>query len=271
MATPPPPPPPPAALPALHTQLASLEREKTRLTTQLLSLRASRPVASASATASTATTTTTTTTPPLSDSQILSHVFASSTTNHAAARTRLHRIAGITTFAVRDPSPPHEKLLGIRIEVFAERTFRIPHYILLSLPDTSSAPKSGTFTIHRHTLPPFLPLARLSLLHARSLSAFVRALRRAMLLHARREAAAMKLKRQALAAAAAAVEDVEWDAEVALVTVTWGNGSKAWIRVGEEGDVGKVVVVGGSGGRERGLERKIVGGGLEGVAGRMGW
>lgn len=91
-----------------------------------------------------------------------------------------------------------------------------------------------------------------------------------MLLHARREAAAMKLKRQALAATAAAVEDVEWDAEVALVTVTWGNGSKAWIKVGEEGDVGKVVVKDGGGGRERGLERQI-GGGLEGVAGRMGW
>lgn len=80
------------------------------------------------------------------------------------------------------------------------------------------------------------------------------------------------MKRRALAAGAdrGAVEAVEWDAEVALVTVTWGDGSRAWIKVGEEGGVAKVVVKDGGGGRERGLERQIAGG-LEEVAGRMGW
>lgn len=89
------------------------------------------------------------------------------------------------------------------------------------------------------------------------------------MLHARRVAAATQLKRKALEAAAG-VQDVEWDAEVALVTVTWGNGSTAWIRVGEEGGVGKVVVKDGSGGREVAAERQI-GGVLEDVAGKMGW
>lgn len=95
------------------------------------------------------------------------------------------------------------------------------------------------------------------------------------MLHARRVAVVTKMKRQALAAEGAAewsggVKDVEWDAEVALVTVTWGNGSTAWIRVGEDGDVGKVVVKDESGGRKRAVESQI-GGGLEDVAGKMGW
>lgn len=90
------------------------------------------------------------------------------------------------------------------------------------------------------------------------------------MLHARRVAVATQLKQKALEAAAAGVQDIEWDAEVALVTVTWGNGSTAWIRVDEEGGVGKVVAKDGSGGREVAVERQI-GGVLEEVAGRMGW
>lgn len=90
------------------------------------------------------------------------------------------------------------------------------------------------------------------------------------MLHAHRVALATQLKQKALEAAAAGVQNVEWDAEVALVTVTWGNGNTAWIRVDEEGGVGKVVVKDGSGGREGAMERQI-GGALKEVAGRMGW
>lgn len=79
-----------------------------------------------------------------------------------------------------------------------------------------------------------------------------------------------RLKTLALAAGDGGVADVEWDAEVALVTVSWANGTKGWIKVEEEGTVGKVVVKDGKGGRETEVERRIVGA-LEGVAGRMGW
>lgn len=281
-----------ADLPALQSQLASLERQKTLLTTQLLSLRAARPLSSTSpAPAAPASTPSATPTPQpsppaqLTDDQLLSQVL-SSTTQKTASLTRLHRITGITTFPVRDPSPPHEKLLGIRIEIFADRTpspppphigahltptgkFHTPHYLLLSFPP-ESAKSPGTFTIHRHTLPPYLPLQRLNKTHAHSLPAFVRALRRTLLLHARRVAAVKRLKTLALAAGDGGVEGVEWDAEVALVTVSWANGTKGWIKVGEEGTVGKVVVKDGKGGRETEVERRIVGA-LEGVAGRMGW
>lgn len=66
------------------------------------------------------------------------------------------------------------------------------------------------------------------------------------------------------------VESVEWDEEVSLVVVKWCNGTTGWVRVGETGRVGRVVVKDRKGGRDSGVERRMEGL-LEGVAGRMGW
>ncbi|RPB12994.1 hypothetical protein P167DRAFT_545019 [Morchella conica CCBAS932] len=138
------PPPPPLALTTLHDQLLTLERQKASLTAQLLSLRATHPLSNtspptppssssssssssspASSSPASATTTATstqkTTQEPLTDADHLSAVFASTTASAAASIARLHRIAGITTFTIRDPSPPHTTLLGVRIEVFCNR------------------------------------------------------------------------------------------------------------------------------------------------------
>ncbi|KAI5846523.1 hypothetical protein DFP73DRAFT_623935 [Morchella snyderi] len=291
MATPPPPPPPPLALTALHDQLLTLERQKASLTAQLLSLRATHPLSSAppptSTSTSTSTATTTTTTPtaqktqePLTDADLLAAVFASTTASAAASIARLHRIAGITTFTVRDPSPPHTTLLGVRIEVFCNRQFHPPHYLHITpTPPTPTDPKSPPYTIHRHTLPPFLALPT----PLPPLPALARTLRRQLTLHARRSAAAAALRAAALAAGRVGdvterwenrVAEVEWDEAVGVVVVRWGCGVCGWVCVGEEGGVGRVVVVGRAGRRYRDVERRVkggVGGRLEGVAARLGW
>ncbi|KAH0607697.1 uncharacterized protein H6S33_002731 [Morchella sextelata] len=292
---PPPPPPPPLALTTLHDQLLTLERQKASLTAQLLSLRATHPLSSASAppappsssspasTTSTTTSSTTTTTStqktqePLTDADHLAAVFASSTASAAASIARLHRIAGITTFTVRDPSPPHNTLLGVRIEVFCNRQFHPPHYLHISLAPPDHDPKAAPYTIHRHTLPPFIALPT----PLPALPTLARTLRRQLTLHARRVAAATALRDAALSAGRVGdvtegwenrVLDVEWDEGVSVVVVRWGCGVGGWVCVGEDGGVGRVVVVGRAGRRYREVERRVKGAGrLEGVAARLGW
>jgi hypothetical protein len=120
----------------LQSQLASLERQKSLLISQLLSLRSahplstkppSKPAVDASIDSNAATDIADSESPPpsaadpLTDSDILFQVFASSSAQQKAALTRLHRMTGITTFTVRDPSPPHDMLLGVRFDVFSQR------------------------------------------------------------------------------------------------------------------------------------------------------
>ncbi|CAN6653668.1 hypothetical protein TRVA0_026S01926 [Trichomonascus vanleenenianus] len=65
-----------------------------------------------------------------------------------AVKENLDRMTGITYFNVADFDG-----FGIRFEVFARRSFRTPHYVILKKED-----KGGRLDIHQHTIPAFIPL-----------------------------------------------------------------------------------------------------------------
>ncbi|KAF2489048.1 hypothetical protein BU16DRAFT_496923 [Lophium mytilinum] len=78
----------------------------------------------------------------------------------------LHRaLAGCTAYKVQDPDPhavDSGRVLGVQIEVFIEGAFLPPYHILLNRP---YATYPQTLKIHKHTLPPCIPLAQLARKH----------------------------------------------------------------------------------------------------------
>ncbi|KUL83969.1 hypothetical protein ZTR_07091 [Talaromyces verruculosus] len=85
--------------------------------------------------------------------------------------TNYHRLAFSTTlFPWKDPNPYNESpnLLGLRIDVCERNgTFAKPYYVLLQREKESSmiAPGKRTslsFSIYRHTIPPFIPMDKLA-------------------------------------------------------------------------------------------------------------
>lgn len=74
----------------------------------------------------------------------------------------------ITTFRVRDPDPcavDHGNVLGIRIEVVTRAKFLRPYYVLLNRPYTTSKHGHRFLRVHRHTIPPCIPLNGLAARH----------------------------------------------------------------------------------------------------------
>ncbi|KAF2452573.1 Cenp-O kinetochore centromere component-domain-containing protein [Lineolata rhizophorae] len=73
----------------------------------------------------------------------------------------LHRIcAGITAFRVQDPDPhavDGGRVLGVRIEAFSDGHFLPPYYLLLHKPH----PHLHSLRLHKHTIPPCIPLPAL--------------------------------------------------------------------------------------------------------------
>lgn len=85
--------------------------------------------------------------------------------------TNYHRLAFSTTlFPWKDPNPYNESpnLLGLRIDVCERNgTFAKPYYVLLQREkeQSTSAPgqrSSLSFSIYRHTIPPFIPMDKLA-------------------------------------------------------------------------------------------------------------
>ncbi|KAL6856677.1 Cenp-O kinetochore centromere component domain-containing protein [Trichoderma novae-zelandiae] len=78
----------------------------------------------------------------------------------------LYRIAAsVTAFKVRDPDPSAVDgghVLGLRFEIMTRGQFLQPYYVLLNRP----YPADGRFLrIHRHTVPPAIPLQGLAARH----------------------------------------------------------------------------------------------------------
>ncbi|TVY85611.1 hypothetical protein LAWI1_G008575, partial [Lachnellula willkommii] len=74
----------------------------------------------------------------------------------------LYRICGtVTTFRIRDPDPyavDGGNVLGIRIDVSSNGKFIRPYYVMLNKPFAGSE----LLRVHRHTVPPCIPLAVLA-------------------------------------------------------------------------------------------------------------
>lgn len=217
--------------------------------------------------------------------------------------------AGITTFRVRDPDPnavDGGNVLGVRIEVMMRSRFLRPYFVLLNRPYSGDDRRRRFLRVHRHTVPPCIPLAGLAARHLPSpkaaaargenggdsvaaaserrqdLSRFVRCLRREIVRYHNRVSVIADLRRavgldgkrrdaEDLAEGSALYAISAADTEAKHVRIDWKDGRSGRLVIGDDGDVVKLVVLGETG-RDRELTRELLGGGsrLEDVARRLG-
>ncbi|KAF8426021.1 hypothetical protein EV426DRAFT_641473 [Tirmania nivea] len=147
-------------LAALEAQVRALESQKAQLTAQLTSLRST-------STLSTHFPTLPSSSSPSNDATLLSTSLARSNALSTALTSTNYRLAGTTAFLVRDPSPPGEILLGVRIESFTNGRFGAPHYLILSTRAPLNikggvGPGGRSLSLRHATIPPFFNLAGLA-------------------------------------------------------------------------------------------------------------
>jgi central kinetochore subunit Mal2/MCM21 len=230
---------------------------------------------------------------PPSDSDPLTATISA----HAAHSTEnLYRAcASATTFRIQDPDPnavDGGNILGIRIEVSSAGKYSRPHYIMLN------KPWKGTqlLRIHRHTVPPCIPLQALAdrYLPAPSVSGdvvkskkqdlrkFVRALRREIVGYQNRTSTIKSLRKSFKLDEDASskgkgrekvIADISAaDAEAKQVRIEWVDGRIGRAVVDEKGQV-QMCVVAGEEGRDWEIERRILGadkkGRMEGIGERL--
>ncbi|KAH7057226.1 Cenp-O kinetochore centromere component-domain-containing protein [Macrophomina phaseolina] len=214
----------------------------------------------------------------------------------------LHRTcAGITAFRVKDPDPyavDNGKILGVRIEVSVKGKFAAPYYLLLNRP----FPESGNLRIHKHTVPPCIPLQVLAAKYLpqngppardgseqqnqpQDLHRLVRELRQELVSHHLRLDAAAKMRKDAgllgdvndgkgkQKRGKAGITSVKaLDMAAREIEIRQTDSSTARIVLSKRGSIEKVVARSGNGSiRTKAIERKIKGGDgrVEGVIGRL--
>ncbi|CAK7237155.1 hypothetical protein SBRCBS47491_009881 [Sporothrix bragantina] len=209
--------------------------------------------------------------------------------------------ASVTAFRVRDPDPnavDGGRVLGLRFDVMIGAQFLRPYYVLLNRP---SARRNGQFSrtgtdnadeplrVHRHTVPPAIPLGGLATRHlgatqyapsgpkAPDLYAFARATRRALVRYHNRLAVIGDLRRNVQQTASRAVAEatrngVELDASSLLADVSgadaeakqirfdWADGRTGRLVLNDDGDIQKLVVIGATGARDRTAARALLAG-----------
>ncbi|KAK2001202.1 cenp-O kinetochore centromere component [Colletotrichum falcatum] len=187
--------------------------------------------------------------------------------------------ATVTTFKVQDPDPnavDRGHVLGIRIEIMSDAKFRRPYYVMLNRPYK----ESRYLRVHRHTVPPCIPLAALAARHlpapkpaddegqkTQDLSRFVRTLRREIVRFHNRTAVIAGLQKAAgLRGSGSTDEDSEQavisitaaDIEAKQISIEWADGRAGRLVMSEDGQIQKLVVLG-SAGRDREVTRDLVG------------
>ncbi|KAH6672029.1 Cenp-O kinetochore centromere component-domain-containing protein [Halenospora varia] len=211
----------------------------------------------------------------------------------------LYRACGtITTFKIKDPDPnavDNGDVLGIRIDVSTSGKFIHPYYVMLNKPFTTE--EKELLSVHRHTLPPYIPLSHLverylptgkgvSAMGARKvegqkrqdLRPFMRALRREVVAYHNRIAMIKSLRREfrldekvskkgkgrekVIADISAA------DAEAKQVRIEWVDGRIGRCVVDDGGNVVKCCIMGEEG-RDGETERAVVNGRMEGIGERL--
>ncbi|KAK0111662.1 hypothetical protein ONS95_002007 [Cadophora gregata] len=225
-------------------------------------------------------------------------LLAASTAQRAHTQENLYRAcAGITTFRVQDPDPNSVdggNVLGIRIDVSSTGKFVKPYYIMLNKPWQGS----DLLRIHRHTVPASIPLSSLAekfLPHGKGSTAmgvesagaggkkqdlrrFVRALRREVVAYHNRTGVIKSLRREFKLdekesrkgkGREKVINDISAaDAEAKQIRIEWVDGRIGRAIVDERGEVVKCVILG-EDGRDRENERRVVGGGMEGIGERL--
>ncbi|CAG8982996.1 hypothetical protein HYALB_00003575 [Hymenoscyphus albidus] len=206
----------------------------------------------------------------------------------------LYRACGsITAFRIRDPDPnavDNGNVLGIRIDVSTSGKFITPFYVILNKP----FPNSHLLRVHRHTLPPYIPLAELAQRHLptgkgavamstskktdgakrQDLKRFVRALRKEVVAYHNRVTAIKGLRKEfKLDEKVSAkgkgrekiLEDISAaDAEAKQISLRWVDGKVGRIVVDDGGPVVGCVIMGPEG-RDRETERAVLKGKMEDI------
>ncbi|PHH68225.1 hypothetical protein CDD82_719 [Ophiocordyceps australis] len=182
----------------------------------------------------------------------------------------------VTAFKVQDPDPnavDGGHVLGLRFEVMSRGQFLRPYYVMLNRP-FSHAPRH--LSVHRHTLPPAVPLAGLAARHLpppqpysrrfhdgqddspppqnQNLDAFARALRREVMRYHNRLGVAADLRRSlglhdAVAAADklspnSVVELGIADIEAKQIKLTWADERTGRLVMDDNGNVLNLAIFG---------------------------
>ncbi|KAJ6790218.1 hypothetical protein PWT90_11246 [Aphanocladium album] len=178
-----------------------------------------------------------------------------------------YRIATpVTAFKIRDPDPnavDGGHVLGIRFEVMSQGHFLRPYYVMLNRP----YPNSSHLRVHRHTVPPAVPVGGLAARYlpaprseaaaqqtTQDLDRFARALRREIVrFHNRLGLTAdlrktVGLQKKGRAGGGVTPNDVVEagiaDVEAKHVKLAWADGRSGRILMDQDGKVEKFVVFG---------------------------
>ena len=188
--------------------------------------------------------------------------------------------ASITTFRIQDPDPnavDGGRVLGLRIDVSNLGKFIRPYYILLNRP----YPGSETLHVHRHTVPPCIPLSSIAARYLpapkidgelvkgkkQDLRRFVRELRREAVGYHNRITVVKSLRKEfkldedpkngkGKEKERLIIDISAADAEAKQVRIEWVDGRIGRCVVGDGGELKKCVVIG-EDGRDREVERMI--------------
>ncbi|KND88100.1 hypothetical protein TOPH_07266 [Tolypocladium ophioglossoides CBS 100239] len=187
-----------------------------------------------------------------------------STQQHAYTQQCIYRISTpVTAFKIHDPDPnavDGGHVLGLRFEVMSRGQFLRPYYVMLNRP----FPSSTHLRVHRHTIPPAVPLAGLAVRHLPSprpegdeqprqdLERFVRTLRREVTRYHNRLGVSADLRRrlglhgatEASAPANSVVEVGIADIEAKQIKLAWADESSGRLIMDDDGNVRKLVVFG---------------------------
>lgn len=199
--------------------------------------------------------------------------------------------ASITAFKVRDPDPnavDGGAVLGLRFEVMSKARFLRPYYVMLNRPYADSR----YLRVHRHTVPPCIPLSGLAARHLpapkakddegaaeQDLPLFARALRRELVRYRNRisivgdlhKAAGLDKSQPQQPESHVSVTHISpADAEAKQISIEWNDGKVGRLVMDDDGKIVKMAVQG-ENGRDRGAVRKLLGGSarIEEILGRL--
>ncbi|KAI5464205.1 Cenp-O kinetochore centromere component-domain-containing protein [Mariannaea sp. PMI_226] len=191
-------------------------------------------------------------------------VLAESEKQRAYFQQCLYRIcSSVTSFKVHDPDPnavDGGHVLGLRFEIMSKGQFLRPYYVMLNRP----FPGHKHLRIHRHTLPPAIPLPGLAARHLpapkpqsdrpvqQDLDKFTRTLRREIVRYHNRLGVSADLRR-GLGLHEKTADDLTpndivevgiADIEAKQIRLTWADERSGRIVMDDDGKVLKLVVFG---------------------------
>ncbi|CEJ91275.1 hypothetical protein VHEMI06997 [[Torrubiella] hemipterigena] len=170
----------------------------------------------------------------------------------------------VTAFKIHDPDPnavDEGRVLGVRFEIMSAGQFLRPYYVMLNRPFE----RSRLLRVHRHTIPPAIPLSGLAARHLpppkkghggrepkQDLDMFVKRLRREIMRHHNRLGVTADLRQSARVneqarsdAETPAIIDVGVaDVEAKQIRLTWADDRTGRIVMDDDGKVLKFAIFG---------------------------